>query len=163
MKEPVKVEIKEPITKENIKAAVEEITKIPDARVLSKEQQTVIKEAVNETFETADQGSEEYEAALDALAVLADADDPTISAEIAAVPLVGAAAEAILETFNDIGNAGADMSPEVREESEKVVVAAVVVSQVATTAAATAATAAQAAAAASTASVGGGGGPRRIK
>ena len=156
------IEIKEEVSSENIVKAIAEVVKIEEPRNLSPVQQTAIKTAALETFETAEQGSEEYEAALDALVVLAEADDPEISEELAAIPVLGAAAGAVLETFNDIGNAGADMSPEVREESEKVVVAAVIVSQVATTAATTAATAA-AAAAASTASVGGGGGPRRVK
>ena len=152
--EPV-VELEEEVSSENIVAAVAEIVKIENPKVLTSVQQTVIREAAFETFETAEQGSEEYEAALDALSVLAEADDPELPEELAAIPLLGDAAGAILETFNDIGNAGADMSPEVREESERVVVAAVVVSQVATAAATTAATAASAAAAAS---VGGGGG-----
>jgi hypothetical protein len=163
MEEPVVVEIKEPITAENIEAVVEEITKIENPKTLTVEQQTVVRAAALETFETAEQGSEEYEAALDALAVLAEADDPELPEELAAIPLLGEAAGAVLETFNDIGNAGADMSPEVREESEKVVVAAVIVSQVATTAATTAATAAAAAASASVGGGGGGSGPRRIK
>jgi hypothetical protein len=48
----------------------------------------------------------------------------------------------VLEVFNNLGNVGADMSPEVREKSEDVLVAAVIVGQVAITATTAAATAA---------------------
>jgi hypothetical protein len=48
--------------------------------------------------------------------------------------LIGDVAGVVLELFNDLGNVGADMTPEVREKSEEVVVAAVIVSQVATAA-----------------------------
>lgn len=128
------LEIKEEVSSENIVAAVAEILKIEEPRLLTEVQQEVIKEAAYETFETAEPGSEEYEAALEALAVVAQADDPELPEELAAVPLVGAAAEAVLEVFNDLGNIGADMAPETREKSEKVVVAAVIVGQIALTA-----------------------------
>ena len=134
------VELKEEVSSENIVAAIEELSTI-DARDLSDEQVELIVEAAYETFETAEAGSAEYEAALDALMVAAQADDMELPEELAAIPVLGAAAGAVLEVFNDIGNLGSDMSPQVREESEKVVVAAVVVSQVATAAATTAATA----------------------
>jgi hypothetical protein len=84
-----------------------------------------------ETFKTAEPGSEEYEAALEALAIAAQADDVELSEELAAIPLIGDVAGAVLEVFNDLGNVGADMSPQVRETSEEVVVAAVIVGQVA--------------------------------
>jgi hypothetical protein len=54
-------------------------------------------------------------------------------------------AGAVLEVFNDLGNVGADMTPEVREKSEEVVVATVIVGQVAQVASAAAASAASAA------------------
>ena len=75
----------------------------------------------------------------------AQEDDLVVSEELAAIPVVGAVAEALVEALNFFGNAGADMTPEVREKAEKVVVAALVagqVAQVATTASAGAAAAA---------------------
>lgn len=142
---PVVVEIKEPITAENITAVVSELASIRPQQ-LTTEQQTLIVEAALETFETAEAGSEEYEAALDALLVVAQADDIVLDEELAAIPLVGNVAGAAVEVFNALGNAGADMSPQVREQSEKVVIAAVIVGQVAMTATAAATSAAAAAA-----------------
>ena len=142
--EPV-VEIKEPITAENIEAVVEELAAI-QPQLLTEEQQTMIVEAALETFASAEQESPEYEAALEALLVVAQADDIVLDEELAAIPLVGNVAGAAVEVFNALGNAGADMSPQVREQSEKVVIAAVIVGQVAMTAT-TAATSAAAAAA----------------
>jgi uncharacterized membrane protein YqgA involved in biofilm formation len=63
---------------------------------------------------------------------------------------IGAVAGEVLNAFNDLGNVGADMSPEQRERSEETVVAAVIVGQVAQLATATAASAGMSAAAAST-------------
>ena len=126
--------LKEEVSSENIVAVVKEIVNIENPRTLTVEQQTVIVEAAFETFETAEKDSEEYKSALQALAVVAEADDPEIPAELAAVPLIGDVAGSVLEVFNDLGNIGADMSPEVREDSEKVVIAAVIVGQIALTA-----------------------------
>ena len=84
-----------------------------------------------ETLLTAEQGSAEYEQALEVLAIVAEADDSTLSAEIAAIPFVGDVAGAVLEVFNDLGNIGADISPKVREQSEKVIIASVIVGQIA--------------------------------
>jgi len=139
------VEIKEEITSENIEAFVEELSSI-QPQLLTEEQQTLIVDAALETFASADQGSPEYEAALDALLVVAQADDIVINEELAAIPLIGNVAGAAVEVFNALGNAGADMSPQVREQSEKVVIAAVIVGQVAMTATAAATSAATAAA-----------------
>jgi hypothetical protein len=75
------------------------------------------------------------------LAAAAEADDPQVSEELAAIPLLGNAAVAVLDAFNALGNVGADMLPEVREEAQKAVVSTILVSQVATGAAATAASA----------------------
>lgn len=105
--------------------------------------------AAMETFETAEQGSEEYSQALEALAVAAEADDPEISEELAAIPLLGDAAMAVLDAFNDLGNVGADMSPQVREDAEKTIIAAVIAAQAAIGAVSTATSAASAAAASS--------------
>lgn len=79
------------------------------------------------------------------LAAAAQANDPELPAELAAIPLIGEALGAALEIFNDIGNLGSDMTPEVREQAEKTVVASVIVGQVATSAAASAAVSASAA------------------
>lgn len=78
------------------------------------------------------------------LAAAAQADDPQLDPALAAIPLLGDALGAALEVFNDIGNLGSDMTPEVREQAEKTVVASVIVGQVASSAAAAAATSASA-------------------
>jgi hypothetical protein len=139
------VEIKEEISAENIEGLVEELAEI-QPQLLTEEQQTLIVAAAMEVFADAEQGSPEYEAALDALLVVAQADDIILDEELAAIPLIGNVAGAAVEVFNALGNAGADMSPQVREQSEKVVIAAVIVTQVAMTATAAATTAAAAAA-----------------
>jgi hypothetical protein len=84
-----------------------------------------------ELFETAEPGSPEYAQALELLAIIAEADDQELPAEIAAIPLLGDVAGAVLDVFNDLGNIGADMAPEQRERSEEVIVASVIVGQVA--------------------------------
>ena len=83
-----------------------------------------------EIFETAEAGSEEYQQALDALMIVAQSDDPELPAELAAIPLLGDIAGAILDVFNSLGNVGSDMSPEVRETAEKIVVVSIVVAQI---------------------------------
>jgi hypothetical protein len=70
------------------------------------------------------------------MAILAEearADDPVISSELAAIPLIGDIAGAVLDTFNAIGNVGADLTPEVREQAQETIVASVIVSNIATT------------------------------
>ena len=79
------------------------------------------------------------------LAVAAEEDDMELPAELAAIPLVGDVAAAVLDVFNDLGNVGADMTTEVREKSEEVIVASVIVGQIAQVASAAAASAASAA------------------
>ena len=68
------------------------------------------------------------------LAEEAKADDPVIPSELAAIPLIGDVAGQVLETFNALGNVGADMTPKVRETAEEVVIASVIVGNIATTA-----------------------------
>lgn len=68
------------------------------------------------------------------LAAAAEADDPQVSEELAAIPLFGNAAVAVLDAFNALGNVGADMLPEERKEAQQVVVSSVIVGQIATTA-----------------------------
>ena len=121
-----------------------------DPTELTEAQAEQLVEAALETFLTAEEGSAEYEQALDALYLAAEQDDIELSPELAAIPgLAGA-----VEVLNFLGNAGADMSPEVREESEKIVVTAVVAAGVAVQAAAGAATSAAVSAGGSTGSSG---------
>lgn len=103
--------------------------------------------AAVEVLATAEQGSPQYEKALEALAVAAQADDEELPAELAAIPLLGDVAGAALELFNNLGNIGADMAPAEREKAEKTIVGAVIVGQVAQMATAAAASAGAAAAA----------------
>jgi uncharacterized coiled-coil DUF342 family protein len=126
-----------------------------DPTELTPAQAEQLKEAALETFLTAEEGSAEYEQALDALYLAAEEDDLELPQELAAIPgLAGA-----VELVNFFGNAGADMSPETREESKKVVVTAVVAAGAAIQAAAGAATGAATSSASSAAS--GSGSPRR--
>jgi hypothetical protein len=112
---------------------------------LTSAQIEILSEAAVETLATAEQGSEEYQQALEVLAVIAEADDQELPAELAAIPFVGDVAGAVLEVFNNLGNIGADMAPEQRERAEETVVAAVIVGQVAQVASAAAASASMAA------------------
>lgn len=131
-----------------------------DPATLSNEQVAEIISVANEILENSEQGSPEYEEALEALFVAAEADDIELSEELAAIPGLSAAVDAI----NFIGNVGADMSPKVREESEKIVVTAVVAVGAAVNAATGAAlTAAAPSAPAASASAGGSGGTSGIR
>lgn len=67
------------------------------------------------------------------LAEAAKEDDPVVPQELASIPLLGDAAVAVLEAFNAIGNVGADLTPEVREQAQETIVASVLVSNIATT------------------------------
>jgi hypothetical protein len=93
-----------------------------DPQSLSTEQVAALVSVANEILNNSEQGSPEYEEALEALFVAAQADDIVLSEELAAIP----GAEALVGAINFIGNVGADMSPKVREESEKIVVTAIV-------------------------------------
>lgn len=104
------------------------------ATELSEKQVEALVAAAIETFETAEKGSPEYEQALDALYLAAQADDIVLDEELLAVPLLGAALGGAVEVINLLSNAGSDMSPQVRETSEEVIVAAVIAGQVAMTA-----------------------------
>lgn len=144
----------ETILPEESEAVVSELLNVEPEK-LTDEQVEQLVDAAEAVLENAEQGSPEYEQALEALAVAAEADDPEIPSELAAIPLLGDVAGAALEMFNDIGNVGADMAPAVREEAEKTVIATVIAAgaainavQAATTAATSAATTAAASAAA---------------
>ena len=111
-----------------------------DPTELTEAQAEQLVEAALVAFETAEEGSPEYEQALEALYLAAEQDDIELPEELAAIPgLAGA-----VEVLNFLGNAGADMSPKVREESEKVVVATVVAAGAAIQSAAAAAATASA-------------------
>lgn len=68
---------------------------------------------------------------LEQLMLAAEEDDPQLPEELLAIPLIGDIAGAVLDAFNALGNVGADMTPEVREQSEKVIIASVIASQIA--------------------------------
>jgi hypothetical protein len=123
-----------------------------DPRELSEEQVEELVTEAEAVLESAEQGSPEYQQALEALAVAAQADDPQIPSELAAIPLLGETAAAVLEAFNDLGNIGADMAPAVREEAEKTVIASVIATGAAVQAVQAAAASAASAAASASAS-----------
>jgi hypothetical protein len=102
-----------------------------DPLELSEAQVEALIEAALETFETAEQGSPEYEQALDALFLAAQADDIVLDPSLAAIPLLGDVLGGALDAINFLGNAGADMSPQIREQSEKTIIASVIVTQIA--------------------------------
>ncbi len=120
----------EPIVPESPTEVISALTEV-DPSELTEAQIDKLFEAALAVFETAEPGSEEYQEALDALMVVAQADDLELPAELAAIPLLGDIAGAVLEVFNNLGNVGADMSPETRERAEEIIVAAVIVGQVA--------------------------------
>ena len=130
-----------------------------DPQTLSNEQVAELVSVANEILNNSEQGSPEYQEALEALFVAAEANDIELSEELAAIPGLSAAVDAI----NFIGNVGADMSPKVREESEKIVVTAVVAVGAAVNAATGAALTAAAPSAAASASAGGSGGTSSIR
>lgn len=119
---------------------VEELSQIAPEDLTDAQVEQLV-EAALAVFETAEQGSPEYEKALEALAVAAQADDAELPAELAAIPLLGDIAGAALNFFNDLGNFGADMSPQQRAKAEQTVIGAVIVGQVASMATAAAASA----------------------
>ena len=100
------------------------------AASLTTTQKQVLASAASITFEYAAPGTHVYNQALDTMFTLAESDDPTLNPDIAAIPLLGSALQSVLESFNYLGNVGSDMSPQVRDQSEKVLVSAVIVGQV---------------------------------
>lgn len=85
----------------------------------------------NDVLANTEQGSPEYEQALEQLFVAAQADDIQVDPAIANIPLLGNATVAIADAINYFGNVGSDMSPKVRETAKKEVVASVIVTQIA--------------------------------
>jgi hypothetical protein len=114
----------------NIPAVITDLSQVDlqavDPIQLTSEQATQLKEAALVVFETATEGSPEYQQALDALYLAAEQDDIVVDPGIANIPGVGQAAVALANIANLFGNAGADMSPKVREKSKKIVITAVV-------------------------------------
>jgi hypothetical protein len=135
------VELEVPLKAAEVKEVVREISKIEEPRNLTTTQVAQITQVVNEVFASVEKDSEEYDAAREILAVLAEADDKELPKELAAIPILGNVAGEVLNVLNDLGNIGSDMAPEQRERSEETVVAAVIVGQVAQVATATAAAA----------------------
>jgi hypothetical protein len=140
--------------------AVEEIENLVsiDPESLTEAQVEELTAAAMVVFETAEQGSEAYNQALEALATVAEADDPNLPEELAAIPLLGDAAGAALEVLNNLGNVGADMAPTVREEAEKTIIASVIATGAAVQATVAAATAAAATTTSTSGTSSGGGG-----
>jgi hypothetical protein len=93
-----------------------------DPQSLTPTQVEELKSVANEILNNSEQGSPEYNQALTALFVAAQADDIVLDPSLQSIPGLGATVAAI----NFLGNAGADMSPKVRAQSKKVVVTAVV-------------------------------------
>ena len=125
-----------------------------DPQSLSTEQVAELISVANEILNNSEQGSPEYEQALTALFVAAQADDIVLDPSLESVPGLSATVAAI----NFLGNAGADMSPKVREESKKIVVTAVVAVGAAVNAATGAALTAATPSAAASGTSGGSGG-----
>jgi hypothetical protein len=149
----------ETILPEKPEAIVSELLNIKPENLTEAQIEQLV-EAALETFETAEQDSPEYQQALEALAAAAEADDIELPSELAAIPLLGDVAGAALEVFNNIGNVGADMAPQVREQAEKTIIASVIAAQAAIGAVSAATSAATSASASATSS--GGGTSRRI-
>ena len=146
--EPEQTEAPEPepepeLLEQEAVAEIENLSKV-DPEELTEAQAEQLTAAAMVVFETTERGSEEYNQALEALAIVAVADDPKLPEELASIP--GAAA--VLETFNALGNVGADMSPQVRKEAEQTVIASVIAVGAAVSAASTATMAAASAPAA---------------
>jgi len=114
---------------------VPDVTKIDPAEIdpttLSDGEVVNLIAYANNVLENTEQGSPEYEQALQQLFVAAQADDIQVDPSIAAIPLIGNATVAIIDAINYFGNVGSDMSPKVRETAKKEVVASVVVTQIA--------------------------------
>jgi hypothetical protein len=106
-----------------------------DASTLTVAEVAELVSVANETLATSEQGSPEYQKALDQLFVAAQADDIQLDPAIASIPLIGNVAGALTDSINFVGNIGADISPAVRAKAKKTLVSAVIVTQIATTAA----------------------------
>ncbi len=110
--------------------AITSISSVPTSDLTAGQTQILIS-AANVGFRYAEPDSTVYRQSLDALLLVAQSDDPELNPSVAAIPMLGEAAQTILDAFNSLGNIGSDMSPQVRQDSESVVVSAVIASQVA--------------------------------
>jgi hypothetical protein len=124
--EPVGPEIKDP-TPSEVMSGFANI----NPSDLTDQQVEQLQETALAVLEDAEAGSPEYEKALDALFLVAQADDIVIDEELANTPVIGAAIVGLTNAINFLGNIGADISPKVRKESQKVVVGAVIAGQIA--------------------------------
>ena len=131
--EPV---VEPPVEKPTISEVMDSLIEVNPSE-LTDAQVDQLEESALLVLETAEAGSAEYEQALDALYLVAQADDIVIDEELANTPVVGAAIVGLTNAINFLGNIGSDISPKVREESEKVVVGAVIAGQIAQVAGAT--------------------------
>lgn len=122
-----------------IPAVIEDLMQVDLAAVdpteLTEAQAEQLVEAALVVFETAEEGSAEYEQALDALYLAAEQDDIVVDEALANIPGVGQAAVAIANVLNLVGNVGADISPKARKKAQTLVVTTLVVGQIAQTAA----------------------------
>lgn len=98
-----------------------------DPQILTDAQVEQITAAAVETLATEPQGSPAYNQALEQLMVVAQADDPQVPTELASIPLLGNAAVAVLDAFNQLGNFGSDISPKVRKQAKKEAIATIAV------------------------------------
>ena len=158
--EPLPTPEEQPEPELRVEEAVAEIKNLVSVapESLTEAQMEELTQAAMVVFETAEQGSEAYNQALEALAAVAEADDPQLPTELSSIPLLGDAAGAALEVLNNLGNVGADMAPAVREEAEKTVIASVIATGAAVQATVAAATTAAATTTSSSGSSSGGGG-----
>ena len=120
-------ELPDVISTENLMAI--SLSEINPAELSEAQAEALVAAALG-VLETAEQGSEEYRQALDALFLAAQQDDIVLNQELLAIPLLGNVLGDAVELMNFLGNAGSDMSPEVRETAEKIVVVSVVVTQI---------------------------------
>jgi hypothetical protein len=122
-----------------IPAVIEDLMQVDLAAVdpteLTPAQAEQLVEAALVVFETATEGSPEYQQALDALYLAAQEDDIQVDPQLANIPGVGQAAVAIANVLNLVGNVGADISPKARKKAQTLVVTTLVVGQIAQTAA----------------------------
>jgi hypothetical protein len=114
--------IEEPTTEELLTESPQDLTGQEIVQIMSE---------AYETLNTSEQGSPEYEEALDAIFFVAQADDIVLDEELLAIPLVGNIAQGLTDLINFAGNVGSDISPKVRESAKKTIVAAVIVGQIA--------------------------------
>lgn len=57
--------------------------------------------------------------------------EPEVPAELAAIPILGSVAVAVLDALNALGQVGSDLDPELRKEAQGLIVSSVIVGQIA--------------------------------